>query len=185
MNARISLLPLLAFAIAALAGCGAAEPPAPFPGAPPDALGPLRTIEVELGGVTATIELAITPREQRQGLMYRESMPENHGMLFVYAQPQYMSFWMKNTKIPLSIAYIREDGVVSNIEEMKPHKGPLAPTEHYRSRHRCLYALEMNQGWFAEHGINEGDPLPLPYDQINEIARSLSAPGSDSGGMRP
>ena len=119
----------------------------------PDRLGPLKTIQMNLGGVTVEIEVAVTPREQMQGLMYRESMPENHGMLFVYNEPDYMSFWMKNTKIPLSIAYIREDGIIGNILDMKPYTGLFDPTEHYPSKYESLYALEMNQGWYAKHNV--------------------------------
>lgn len=90
-------------------------------------------------------------------------------MLFVYPQPQYMSFWMKNTRIPLSIAFIREDGVISNIEDMEPQKGPLVPSERYVSRQKSLYALEMNQGWFDKHGVKEGDQLELPGEEIERI----------------
>jgi len=136
---------------------------------PPGALGPLRTVQFELGGETVEIEVAITAAEQRQGLMYRESMPDNHGMLFVYDTPQYLSFWMKNTNIPLSIAFIREDGVISNIEKMEPYQGPLDPLDHYNARQRVVYALEMNQGWFEKHGIKAGDKIDLPFDEIEKM----------------
>ncbi|MDX9755819.1 MAG: DUF192 domain-containing protein [bacterium] len=132
-------------------------------------LGPLRTLQFELGGVPVEIEVALRMDEQTQGLMYRESMPENHGMLFVYPQPRYMSFWMKNTRIPLAIAFIREDGVISNIEEMEPYTGLFDPDVSYRSKYQCLYALEMNQGWFAKHGIKEGDRIALPVEQIEAL----------------
>lgn len=138
-------------------------------GLPAGALGTLETILFEIRGVPVEIEVAVTPQEQQQGLMYRDSMPENHGMLFVYPQPQYMSFWMKNTRIPLSIAFIREDGVISNIEDMEPQKGPLVPSERYVSRQKSLYALEMNQGWFDKHGVKEGDQLELPGEEIERI----------------
>lgn len=136
---------------------------------PPHALGPLQTITLELAGQPVEIEVAITQPERSQGLMYRESMPENHGMLFVFERPEYLSFWMKNTKIPLSIAFIREDGTISNIEKMKPHRGPFDPTEHYRALQRCQYALEMNQGWFENHGVKEGEQIPLPFDEIEKL----------------
>jgi uncharacterized protein len=131
----------------------------------------LQTLQFELGGVPVEIEIAITPREQMQGLMYRESMPENHGMLFVYNEPQYMGFWMKNTHIPLSIAFIRPDGTISNIEDMEPHAGLFDPTERYTSKYKCLYALEMNQGWFDQHGIREGDTILLPVDEIDILKK--------------
>lgn len=129
-------------------------------------LPPLQTIMMTVGGVEIEVEVAISAQEQAQGLMYRESMPENHGMLFVYSKPRYMSFWMKNTHIPLSIAYIREDGVVGNIEKMAPHTGGIDPSERYGSKYRSLYALEMNQGWFEQNGIKEGDSILIPSETI-------------------
>lgn len=160
---------LLAFVCGAL-GCGEA-PPASESGMPPGALGPLPTVTFALAGEEVTAEVAITMQQQRQGLMYRDSMPANHGMLFVYREPQYLSFWMKNTRIPLSIAFIRPDGRISNIEEMEPHRGPFEPTQNYVSRYRCLYALEMNAGWFARHGVNAGDTIALPTPEIEAMAR--------------
>ncbi len=162
-----------------LTGCGPNEPF--YPGAPANALPPLSTIEAELAGRTVVIELAITPQEQRQGLMYRESMPDNHGMLFVYRQPQYMSFWMKNTKIPLSIAFIREDGIIGNIEDMEPHTGPFDPVKNYRSTYKSLYALEMNQGWFDTHGLNAGERIELPYGEIQSKANDAMGLNSIGG----
>lgn len=129
-------------------------------------LPPLHTIQMTVGGITVEVEVAMSAQEQAQGLMYRESMPEDHGMLFVYSQPRYMSFWMKNTTIPLSIAYIREDGVIGNIEKMAPHTGDIDPSEHYTSRYKSKYALEMNQGWFEQNNIKEGDSIQIPSEKI-------------------
>ncbi|MGC9327485.1 MAG: DUF192 domain-containing protein [Candidatus Hinthialibacter sp.] len=139
---------------------------------PPGALDPLQTVQFELGGVEVEIEVAITQAEQMQGLMFRESMPDNHGMLFVNKQPRFLSFWMKNTLIPLSIAFIREDLIISNIEKMKPQTGSFEPVERYYSRYKCLYALEMNEGWFERHGIEAGDKIDLPLEKIEQIASS-------------
>lgn len=138
---------------------------------PPGALGPLPAVTFHLGGVPVEVEIASAPAELQQGLMYRESMPENHGMLFVYHEPLFMRFWMKNTRIPLAIAFIREDGIISNIEEMAPEPGPLDPVRFYSSRHRCLFALEMNAGWFQKHGIQAGDRIELPLDEIQRIVQ--------------
>lgn len=161
-------LGLLVTGMLLLAGaCGGEAQPVPS-GMPPGALGPLPTVEFSINGVPVTIEVAITPEEQRQGLMYRESMPENHGMLFVNEQPRFLSFWMKNTRIPLDIAYIREDLTIGNIETMQPHTGPFDPPG-YRSRYRSLYALEMNAGWFDRNGVEAGDTLPLPLEQIEAM----------------
>ncbi|MBZ0256904.1 DUF192 domain-containing protein, partial [bacterium] len=160
--------------VAALLGCSQQPPTAP--GVPADALGPLRSIDFVINDQIVTIELAIKPSEMRQGLMYRESMLENHGMLFIYNAPQYMSYWMKNTKIPLSIAFVREDGVIGNIEDMEPHTGPFDPVKSYRSKYKCLYALEMNQGWFERRGLKAGDKLSLPYDEIENIRQAVLSP---------
>jgi len=139
---------------------------------PPNALGPLTAISFEAGGTTVDIEIAIKPKEQEQGLMYRNSMPKDHGMLFVYdetvlGRTDYLTFWMGNTKIPLSIAFMLEDGTITNIEDMKPQVGSFPPVERYRaSRKDCFYALEMNKGWFEKHGIKPGDVFPLPFEKI-------------------
>lgn len=164
----VLLLPLaLAF------GCGGnAEPERGS--MPPGALGPLRTIEMEINGVPVAIEVAITPAEQAQGLMYRESMDENRGMLFVYEEPRYMSFWMKNTRIPLSIAFIRDDGVIGNIEDMEPQRGSIVPSGRYTSKYRSLYALEMNRGWFERNGVGPGDRIDIPTDAIEALKRERS-----------
>lgn len=136
---------------------------------PSGALEPLESVKFQLGGVEVEIEIAFYPNEQEQGLMFRDSMPENHGMLFVNREPRYLSFWMKNTRIPLSIAFIRDDQVVGNIEEMKASPGDMDPVERYHSRYKCLYALEMNPGWFDKHGIKAGDRIELPLDQIEQV----------------
>lgn len=139
---------------------------------PANALPPLRSITINLGGTEIEVEVAITYQEQMQGLMYRKSMPENHGMLFGYSQPKYMSFWMKDTLIPLSIAYIREDGIIGNIENMVPQNGNITPTERYNSKYKTLYALEMNQGWFERHHVQAGDQVEIPVEQIQNWMNS-------------
>ncbi len=136
---------------------------------PPGALGALPTVTFTLGGVEVEIEIASAPAEQTQGLMYRTAMPENHGMLFVNREARYLSFWMKNTRLPLSIAYIRDDLVIGNILKMKPQIGEYEPAERYHSKYKSLYALEMNQGWFEKHGVKAGDRIDLPLKDIEQI----------------
>ncbi len=131
-------------------------------GLPSWALPPLRTATLRIGDVTAKVELAFTAEEQAQGLMYRSWMPEDHGMLFVYREPEFLSFWMKNTSIPLSIAFIRPDGTIDVIREMKP----LDTSLRYYSRHKCQFALEMNQSWFSRHKVQPGDRVELPEEVI-------------------
>jgi len=97
------------------------------------------------------LELALTTEQQARGLMFRESMPENQGMLFVFGQRTAGAFWMHNTLIPLSIAYIDRDGAVLDIQDMQPQTDdPHPPARPY------WYALEVNQGWFANHGVAVG-----------------------------
>lgn len=113
-----------------------------------------------VAGHKITVELATEPRELSQGLMYRTWMPEDHGMLFVYKQEDFLSFWMKNTQLPLSIAFLRTDGTIDVIHDMQPFD----ERTHTRSRHRCQYALEMQQGWFERSGVNLGDTVQLPAE---------------------
>jgi len=119
--------------------------------------------EWQLGGVDVEIEVAETMAERQNGLMRRTSMPEDHGMLFVYPEPQLLSFWMKNTAIPLSIAFILEDddgqhGTIVNVEDMQPYVE--FPTTV--SQKPVRLALEMNQGWYKKHGLKNGDTIALP-----------------------
>ena len=125
-----------------------------FPGNPAIACPfELSTIQVVVKGHDLTIELATTPEARSCGLSLRDSLPENRGMLFVYAEPEILTFWMKNTRMPLSIAFIDADGLVVSIQKMNPF--PL--TTVYASPVPALYALEVNQGWFEENGIGVGN----------------------------
>ena len=101
-----------------------------------------------------TVEIADTQETQEKGLMWRESMEEDRGMLFVYDRDSRKSFWMKNTKIPLSIAYIGADGTIREIYDMEP-----LSTRTVDSRYSVRYALEVNQGAFKRHGIKAGDKV--------------------------
>lgn len=103
--------------------------------------------------ITVKTEVAYTDEARHLGLMYRKQMHENHGMFFVYKNDQRLSFWMKNTVMPLSIAFIRKNGEIVNILKMKPND----IKSKYVSTDRVRYALEMPQGWFAHNGIKEGD----------------------------
>lgn len=131
-------------------------------GLPEHALGALPVSAMTVGGIEIAVELAVKPREQAQGLMYRTSLPANHGMLFVYRQEDFLSFWMRNTRLPLSIAFIRADGTIDVIRDMEPFD---ERTHHY-SVHRCLYALEMPQSWFEKHGVKPGDTVTLPPEAV-------------------
>lgn len=115
------------------------------------ACGQQEQYELRLRDVSLDVELAITPESRARGLMHRDSLPENQGMLFVFEESSPRSFWMKNTVIPLSIAYIREDWVILEIYAMEPES-----LEPVRSRNPARYALEVNEGFFEEHGIEPG-----------------------------
>ena len=110
---------------------------------------PVRSLTI--GKHRLVAEVATTPDQRSTGLMHRFSLRPDHGMLFVFERPERLSFWMRNTFIPLSIAFIGADGRIVNIEDMVPQ----TETSHW-SRGPALYALEMRKGWFAERGIREG-----------------------------
>ena len=103
---------------------------------------------------TISVELARTRAEHELGLMFRDSLPTDEGMLFVFAAPEKLSFWMKNTKVPLSIAFLGADGAIRQIEDMEPFS-----TDPVPSKDECQYALEMNRGWFRRNGVGVGDRL--------------------------
>jgi uncharacterized membrane protein (UPF0127 family) len=102
------------------------------------------------------VEVADTPEERSKGLMSRESLPENQGMLFVFESEGEVGFWMKDTLIPLSIAFIEGEGKVIDIQDMEPQTETVhKPDEPY------LYAVEANQGWFARNGIETRSQVRL------------------------
>jgi hypothetical protein len=110
-----------------------------------------------MGGETFTIEVARTEAEKQLGLMYRKNLRKNRGMLFVYEQDRKLSFWMKNTKVPLSIAYIAKDGTIKEIYQMEPYSLRSIESTHY-----VRYALEVPQGTFERLGIGPGDTVDMP-----------------------
>lgn len=120
-------------------------------GAAPVIAADLPTVELAINGHRIVAEIAATQDTRTTGLMHRFSLQRDHGMLFVFREPQPLAFWMKNTYVPLSIAFIASDGSIVNIEDMAPQTENTHP-----SRGLALYALEMKKGWFAEHGIGSG-----------------------------
>ena len=140
------------FAALALAACALLAAPMPASAQSPDGKPqslPITTLKVGPHAVAA--EVASTPDQRSLGLMYRFSLPADHGMLFVFPEPQPLAFWMRNTFIPLSIAYIDAEGRILNVVEMAPRSDATHP-----SRGDALYALEMRKGWFADKGIGPG-----------------------------
>tara|TARA_R110001583_G_scaffold38874_3_gene125183 strand:+ start:1024 stop:1395 length:372 start_codon:yes stop_codon:yes gene_type:complete len=110
--------------------------------------------ELSIKNKNLHIELANTPLKRSLGLMYRKKLDPNMGMLFIFPENNKKSFWMKDTHIPLSIAYINEDGVILNIEDMDPFS-----LDSVLSMGPCRYALEVNRGWFKKNGIQAGDQI--------------------------
>ncbi|MGY0198730.1 DUF192 domain-containing protein [Leptothrix sp. BB-3] len=114
----------------------------------------LPTIELSLGMHRIEAEVAGNAAQRQIGLMNRPTMPPNHGMLFVFEGPDMHCFWMRNTLLPLSIAFLAADGRIVNIEDMAPQ----TDTSHC-PREPVRFALEMNQGWFAKRGFKAGDKV--------------------------
>ena len=119
---------------------------------------------------TLKVKLAITPAQQRQGLMnvYGQGptkLPENEGMLFIYRREEILSFWMKNTTLPLSIAFIDKKGNITEIRDMEP-----MGMDSVRSAKPAMYALEVNQGWFTKNNIKIGDKVKLDCARVIRIS---------------
>jgi len=107
---------------------------------------------ITIDGFPLKVEIAQTDDSRMDGLMFRENLPENQGMLFAFPYQKILSFWMRNTYIPLDIAFIDENGVIVDIQHMKP----LDDSVNYISNAPALYALEVNPGWLKKHDINLG-----------------------------
>jgi uncharacterized protein len=99
-------------------------------------------------------QVAQTPEQRQIGLMYREQMPAQEGMLFVFEQAGVQCFWMKNTLLPLTAAFVADDGRIVNLADMKPQT-----TDSHCSTEPVRYVLEMNQGWFSKRGVKAGSRL--------------------------
>ncbi len=122
-----------------------------------DATATIVVIGGEGEGVELTVELARTAGERRRGLMFREELPVDGGMLFIFSGDTEAGFWMKDTLIPLSIAFIAEDGAILDVQDMEA-----LSEERHRPPAPYRYALEVNQGWLREHGFEMGDRVEIP-----------------------
>lgn len=120
----------------------------------------LPTTTLTINGISAHVEIAATPEVRNRGLMFRESLPTDHGMLFVFEHDDLRCFWMKNTPLPLTIAFVDAQGVIINLRDMQPYsEADHCPTRPMR------YALEMRQGWFGQYGIRAGSVVKgLPFE---------------------
>jgi len=130
---------------AAWSGFGSAQPV-------PQTNLPRTTLTVGIHQIQA--QVALSSEQHATGLMFRNDMPQQEGMLFVFKAPSQQCFWMKNTLIPLTAAFIADDGTIVNLEDMRPQT-----TESHCSSKPVRYVLEVNQGWFAKKGLKAGAQL--------------------------
>ncbi len=114
----------------------------------------LPVVQLQAGMHNIRAQVAATVDQRATGLMHRREMPQHEGMLFIFEQPSVQCFWMKNTLLPLSIAFVADDGTVVNIDDMKPQT-----LDSHCSTKPVRYVLEMNQGWFAKRGVKAGAKL--------------------------
>jgi uncharacterized membrane protein (UPF0127 family) len=135
---------LFALAAALLACCAFAQEPQTN----------LPRVKIHAGMHIIDAQVAASPDQRMTGLMFRKEMPANEGMLFVFEQPSQQCFWMKNTLLPLSVAFVADDGTIVNIDEMQPQT-----LDSHCSTRPVRYVLEMNKGWFARKGIKAGARL--------------------------
>ena len=117
----------------------------------------LPTVPMKLGSKTFTLEIANDSPEREKGLMRRDSMPQDHGMIFVFPQEQRLGFYMKNTRIPLDIIYISAAGVVVSVKQMRPYDATTVSSDG-----PAKWAIELNQGQAAACGVKVGDQLTIP-----------------------
>jgi uncharacterized protein len=168
MTGKINLLGALAATVGALVAVGLLVPMMvvvdvkPAEATKTAQASELRTVTIHTSSgeeVKVRVEIADNASEHARGLMYRTTLAENRGMLFIFEGEQKPSFWMKNTLIPLSIAFIGSEGRIVDIQDMKPLDDD---PPSYVSARPAQYALEVNQGFFEERGVEVGDRAELP-----------------------
>jgi uncharacterized protein len=146
--------------VSMIASCGcqkkekteAASAPSQIPWQPTQAQPRLQTLKLWLGAAEITAELALTQQQVQTGMMFRTEMGENDGMLFVFGGPHQAAFWMKNTKVPLSAAYIDPEGTILEIHDLQPHN----TNSVVAATGRVQYVLETPQGWYQRHNVSTG-----------------------------
>ena len=114
----------------------------------------LQRTAIQAGMFQIDAQIANTPQQRQIGLMFRKDMPTHEGMLFIFEEPQKQCFWMKNTLLPLTAAFVDDDGGIVNLVDMQPQS-----TDSHCSEKPVRYVLEMNQGWFAKKKIGKGYKL--------------------------
>ena len=114
----------------------------------------LQRVVLSAGMYQIDAQVALNSEQRQIGLMFRKDMPQHEGMIFVFDQPSQQCFWMKNTLLPLTAAFVADDGTIVNLVDMKPQS-----LDSHCSDKPVRYVLEMNQGWFAKKGIKAGSKL--------------------------
>ena len=112
-----------------------------------------KTLDIQINGITLQVEVAATHEERLLGLMHRKKLSKNKGMLFIYPSERIIKLWMKDTLLPLSVAFLDKNKIIINIERMEPNQTKVI----YKSKDLALYAVEVNQGWFEINKISVGD----------------------------
>ncbi len=158
-----------------LTACNQTTAPAPLAQVPPaptlnlnlprEAQPKLNTIKVWIGAEQLDAEMAITPREEATGMMFRTSMGENEAMLFVLQNTQQASFWMMNCPLPLSLAYIDPEGVIQEIHDLQPHN----TNSVISASNNIRFALETPQGWFKRHNIEPGKVVHTERGSLADV----------------
>ena len=149
LAARVPGFAARALAALLLAAAGLAQAQAPLP-----------VRQVKVAGHALRVEVAATIEQRMKGLMFREKLGAGDGMLFVFDEPGYHAMWMKNTPLPLSVAFVDGAGAILNILDMEPHT-----LDQHAAAGPAVYAIETNKGWFAKRRIKAGDKvtgLPKP-----------------------
>ncbi len=134
------------------------------PGLPTQAQPRLQTMKLWLGREELTAELALTPEQVQTGMMFRTNLPENEAMLFVFRVPHQASFWMMNTIVPLSAAYIDPQGVIQEIHDLQPHNTNAVTA----ASANIQYVLETTQGWFRRHNVGTGTSVRTEQGTLRE-----------------
>jgi uncharacterized membrane protein (UPF0127 family) len=114
----------------------------------------MQTLHLKVAAHPLKVEVALTEEQRNEGLMFRKSLGRDDGMLFVFDEPGYYAMWMKNTLIPLSVAFVDGNGVILNILDMEPQT-----LDSHGAAGPAIYAIETNVGWFATHKVKAGDKV--------------------------
>ncbi len=117
----------------------------------------LPRVKLTTGMHVIDAQVASSPEQRMTGLMFRQEMPQHEGMLFVFEYASQQCFWMRNTLLPLAVAFVADDGTIVNIDEMQPQT-----LNSHCSAKPVRYVLEMNKGWFSKKGIKAGTKLEGP-----------------------